>query len=462
MKLLKHFFGLLAVALAVAGPSILLEQSVAANGVSVVVDGRFVSFGDVTAQIINERTMVPVRALADELGAQTEWNEETSSVLLTRGNRYATLRIGSPVMLYGEFTRGSGGELSATSTETLSLDSPPIILEERALFPLGAIVSAFDVQFEWVAESRTVVISTEGVQGAGQHPEPDLSGLPTVTPPSDTHPAFADVPDAFLQISGSHAQALRNSNQQFAIVIFDNQDEASVLNVPMLRDAAASAGYRLYGFDVRGSQRFSNPESFSWPWEVTSRGQYPILVFSFRDGQYQVVRDFPANAELVAMFENITRDFPVLPSAGQQPAGENVEAPGDENYNEAAPGDTQQVAFSWNSMTYAQSQERFMAGDSFIVFFYAEDDGNLELIRNMVRRLGENHRVPVHYVNMNTASAVTHAPWTDNFGTMRTPSLFVVRNRNHVLTNMGLSLDHERQLNSVFSSFRQHLEALSQ
>ena len=447
------------------------------GGITVMIDGRHISFGDVPAQIINDRTMVPVRALADELGAHTEWNEENQSVLLTRGNRYATLRIGAPMMLYGEFTRGDNGSLAPTSTEHLELDSPPVIVDDRSLFPLSAIVTAFGVDFEWIEESRTVVISTGGstagadAQGewwenlatappAGTTDE-ELANLPVVSPPTETHAAFADIPDVFQQISGSHAQALRASNQQFAMVVFNSDEPDSVRDVPMLVNAARQAGYRLYGVNIRPTERFQSPQALTWLWDETSRGQYPILVFSFRNGQHQIIRDFPPHGDLVEMFENILLDFPVMP--GGQGTQQNNQDQQDNQNNQNESNDEGQQArqpstFSWNRMTFQESQQHFNDNNAFIVFFYDSEDYDITRITNMIRRLGENHRVPVHYVDMATASAVSTSRWTNQFGSMRTPSLFFVRHRGHVMTRMGLTLADERQMNSMFVDFRNFVE----
>ena len=458
MKRIKLFMTLLVAAVTIAGVDSVLLRSVYADSVTVIIDGRFITFGDVPAQIVNDRTMVPVRALADELGAHTEWNDDTQSVLLTLGTRYATLRIGSPIMLYGEFTRSEAGDLSATSTETLHLDSPPIILEERSLFPLSAIVTAFGVEFEWVAANRTVIINTQGSNQA----EPEipilddgaLGNLPIVSPPSVGHVAFAAESGVFLPISGSHAQTLRNSSQQFAMVVFDSQDQNSVRDVPMLASAARAAGYQLFGVDIRPSDRFRNPDALTWLWEETHRGSYPILVFSYRDGQHQIFREFPSHVELVGMFENIMRDFPVLPNADST-AQQNTDDNATNNTTASTPQATQ---FVWGSMTYQQSQQRFNNNESFIAFFFETGDYDLVRVRDMVHRLGQNHRVPVYYINMSTATEVSGSRWTHNFGGMRTPSLFIVRNSNHVMSTMDLRLSHERQLNSMFVSFRQHLE----
>ena len=38
---------------------------------------------DVPARLINDKTMIPVRFLSEELGCTVEWDEETNTVIIT-------------------------------------------------------------------------------------------------------------------------------------------------------------------------------------------------------------------------------------------------------------------------------------------------------------------------------------------------------------------------------------------
>ncbi len=76
--------------LAVTGAIILLFSLAAAamadNPVRLVVDGKEIN-ADVPPQIINGRTIVPVRWIADAFGATVEWNQDTQTVLITDKER---------------------------------------------------------------------------------------------------------------------------------------------------------------------------------------------------------------------------------------------------------------------------------------------------------------------------------------------------------------------------------------
>ena len=77
--------GLLAVG--IAGP--------AAAEIGVEVNGRPVSFGSVAPQRIGGRVLIPLRAVVEALGAEVKWNAATQTVTGRKGEREFSLPIGS-------------------------------------------------------------------------------------------------------------------------------------------------------------------------------------------------------------------------------------------------------------------------------------------------------------------------------------------------------------------------------
>ena len=57
--------------------------------ITVTLDGAILSF-DVPPQIINERTMIPMRAIFEALGANIEWDDETQTITALRYHIYTT------------------------------------------------------------------------------------------------------------------------------------------------------------------------------------------------------------------------------------------------------------------------------------------------------------------------------------------------------------------------------------
>lgn len=127
--------------------------ALAADDITVNLDGKAVSF-DVAPIIENDRTLVPVRAIFEALGAQVEWDEATRTVISAKGDRSCVLQIDNTAMFVSTTADGS------TTTDTKTLDVPAKIVDDRTLVPLRAISEAYDCTVDWDGESRTVTITT--------------------------------------------------------------------------------------------------------------------------------------------------------------------------------------------------------------------------------------------------------------------------------------------------------------
>lgn len=122
----------------------------AADCITVIINGETVDF-DVPPQIINGRTMVPVRKAFEALGAKVDWSEEMSLAVAT----YKTEIIAIPI---GE------NSLTVTSvltneTRTVELDVPAQIVGGRTLVPLRAISEALGKEVKWNGETSTAYIN---------------------------------------------------------------------------------------------------------------------------------------------------------------------------------------------------------------------------------------------------------------------------------------------------------------
>ncbi len=100
---------------------------------------------DVPAQLIDNRTMVPLRAIFEALGASVEWDGDTKTVTSVKGDTTVKLTVGE-------------NKLTVNGTEK-ALDVPGQIVENRTLVPVRAISEAFGCEVGWDAETRTVTIT---------------------------------------------------------------------------------------------------------------------------------------------------------------------------------------------------------------------------------------------------------------------------------------------------------------
>ena len=125
-------------------------SAIAADEVKVVLDGNLITF-DVPAQIIDGRTMVPVRKIFEELGMTVDWNNQTETVSAYKPGIFIELSIGNLIVY--------------RNTVEQNIDVPAQIINGRTLVPARVVSEYAGADVDWSAETSTVYInSTDNIQ----------------------------------------------------------------------------------------------------------------------------------------------------------------------------------------------------------------------------------------------------------------------------------------------------------
>jgi hypothetical protein len=120
--------------------------AIAADDVKVILDGTELAF-DVPPQIINGRTMVPMRKIFELLGAVVEWDEATKTVTATKNETVIIMQIGNATI--------------SVSGEDITLDVPPQIVNSRTLVPLRAVAEGLEANVSWDIATRSAIIKSK-------------------------------------------------------------------------------------------------------------------------------------------------------------------------------------------------------------------------------------------------------------------------------------------------------------
>lgn len=128
---------------------ILLHTVGYCSGISVVIDNEPVAF-DTAPIIYNERTMVPMRQIFEQLGCGIEWLGESKTVIAAKNNLLVAMQIGSNKVIKTDIEKGT--------TEVIESDTAPIIHNERTMIPVRVISEALGYEVLWDAENNAVVI----------------------------------------------------------------------------------------------------------------------------------------------------------------------------------------------------------------------------------------------------------------------------------------------------------------
>ena len=108
------------------------------------IDGKTVS-NDVAPKIVNDRTMLPIRFIAEALGAKVDWIEESQTVKITAENIDISLVIGE--------------DFATVNGEKIDLDSPSFIENDRTYLPIRFVSEKLGADVKWDDATQTVNIT---------------------------------------------------------------------------------------------------------------------------------------------------------------------------------------------------------------------------------------------------------------------------------------------------------------
>ncbi|MCL1844799.1 MAG: stalk domain-containing protein [Defluviitaleaceae bacterium] len=114
--------------------------------IAVTVNGVNLHFPDQAPAVVDERVLVPVRAVFERLGFGVMWSESSQAIVLSRQNDTVLIIVGD-----AEFV---------TNGEGFELDVPAQIIGERVVLPVRAVLESVGYIVEWDEPSRTVQIFT--------------------------------------------------------------------------------------------------------------------------------------------------------------------------------------------------------------------------------------------------------------------------------------------------------------
>ena len=113
--------------------------------IHVTLDGDEVEFTDALPVTIDDRTMIPMRTLAELMGAEVGWNNDERKVTVIRG--------GETVYMYVDKTT------AYVNDEPVEMDVAPVIKDSRTFIPARYISEFLGQKVEWISERREVAVT---------------------------------------------------------------------------------------------------------------------------------------------------------------------------------------------------------------------------------------------------------------------------------------------------------------
>jgi len=163
--------------------------------IRVIVNGRVVQFPDQLPIIVDNRVLVPVGGVFQEMGFQTSWDDVTRIARLTRSDFTIIIPAGATSFV--------------ANNVIIQPDVPQRMVNHRLMLPLRAIADAVGGTAIWDAPNRTahitVPVPPEVTPTPSPSPTPDPSPSPSPSPSPTPAPTASPVPllTAAPQFEGS-------------------------------------------------------------------------------------------------------------------------------------------------------------------------------------------------------------------------------------------------------------------
>lgn len=117
----------------------------AVNGIDKEIDS-----GKETAPvIINNRTLLPIRSIVEEIGGNVSWNENAKEITLNYNSNTIVLNIDNTT--------------AYLNNQSYTLDTAPVIINNRVFLPIRFIAESFDFDVEWNEADNTIIITKSDV-----------------------------------------------------------------------------------------------------------------------------------------------------------------------------------------------------------------------------------------------------------------------------------------------------------
>lgn len=124
------------------------------NIISIYVNSSRV-YPDSDPVIINDRTLVPIRVVAEALGYDVGWDGVNQIVDIHNGDMSLRMMIGSTSL--ARYNYDYNGNLNGT--DTLSSDVAPQIINDRTYLPLRAVGEGLGATVDWDGSTRSVSVN---------------------------------------------------------------------------------------------------------------------------------------------------------------------------------------------------------------------------------------------------------------------------------------------------------------
>lgn len=160
------------------------HHAYAAKEVKIEIDGKEMVPKDMPAVIIDGRTMLPMRQIAQELGCEVNWNEAAKQIYVMRGSDIIVFTVDSK----------TGYE----NGKEFTMDVPATIVNDRTMLPVRALADALHLNIKWDDPNRIVSIQSGDTVVKDEPTTPESGQTTAGTLTSIQTPSAKDADQTFI------------------------------------------------------------------------------------------------------------------------------------------------------------------------------------------------------------------------------------------------------------------------
>lgn len=207
--------------------------------IPILIDGLEIN-SDQPPVIVDDRTLVPLRVIFEALGATVDWNNDTRSVIATRGDTNIYLALGSNTL----YRNG----------QPVYLDVPGQIINDRTMVPVRAVSESFGANVVWDNDTRTVFVDTN-IETSPENPDqPGLDEPTNPEFPDIDYPDVSDPTEPVPPVEPDYPEVNPPEENQPSI---DEQEKNIAYNAALLQLRSGYSYDAYYGFKALGDYKDS-------------------------------------------------------------------------------------------------------------------------------------------------------------------------------------------------------------
>ncbi len=204
--------------------------------VSVVLDGKKIWFPDAQAYIdANQRTLVPVRFVAESLGAKVGWEGKSRTVPISRDGQDISLAIGSTTAI--------------VNGKQIELDTQAVMTGGRTFVPLRFVSEVLGAEVKWEGKTVTVLIQTKELSEADTDEWGRLIRKTNLPKNAADYPyILADIPNEMYEMAYPYSEP---TDRRVAAKLYSNVPEFTKANIDIWMGRLKAFGGLWLNVDYR-------------------------------------------------------------------------------------------------------------------------------------------------------------------------------------------------------------------